>query len=326
MRILSGGALFLLIAAPWFVAVSLANVEFAHFFFVQEHFQRFTSEMHQRAHPAWYFLAVLAAGIAPWLAPLGRAAYSAIRQRTDAELLLWIWALVVFLFFSASGSKLPPYILPIFPALAVLIARALGTGSIKVQALVLIPIALGVGLAIQQLASRGPYAAYASWLLIAAVIMAAGSAAALYLIRHENVGAAAIAIALGGLVSTQIGLAGHRTLSDRFSAASTVRALPMPIPPQARVFSVDTYDHTIPWSLRRTVTMVRHRDELAVAIGWEPQKFIAEFEGFAAAWNAAPEAWAFVSSTTNIERMSMELRAPMQEIARGPTFAIVKKP
>jgi 4-amino-4-deoxy-L-arabinose transferase-like glycosyltransferase len=282
--------------------------------------------MHQRAHPAWYFLAVLAAGIVPWVAPLGRAAYAAIKARTDAELLLWIWALVVFIFFSASGSKLPPYILPIFPTLAVLTARALSAGNIKVQALVLIPIALGVGLAIQQLASKGPYAAYASWLLIAAVMLVAGAIAAVFLAWRQRVGAAVMAMALGGLVSTQIGLAGHRTLSDRFSAASTVRALPLPIPREATVFTVDTYDHTIPWSLRRTVTLVRHRDELAVAIAWEPDKFIADFQIFAAAWNAAPEAWAFVSSTTDIDRLSAELGVPMREMARGPTFAIVKKP
>src|SRR5207237_3882170 len=94
LRILPGLALFLIIAAPWFIAVSAANAEFAHFFFVQEHFQRFTSEMHHRAHPAWYFIPVLAAGLAPWLVPLGHAAVRAFRQRTDAELLLWIWALV----------------------------------------------------------------------------------------------------------------------------------------------------------------------------------------------------------------------------------------
>src|SRR5438270_10605976 len=109
LRPVVGGTVFLLIAAPWFIAVSAANPEFAHFFFVQEHFQRFTTEMHHRAHPAWYFIPVLAAGMAPWLVPLGRAAVRAFRQRSDAELLLWAWALVVFVFFSASGSKLPPY-------------------------------------------------------------------------------------------------------------------------------------------------------------------------------------------------------------------------
>ncbi|TMH39140.1 MAG: glycosyltransferase family 39 protein, partial [Betaproteobacteria bacterium] len=110
LRILPGLGLFLVIAAPWFIAVSAANAEFAHFFFVQEHFQRFTTEMHQRVHPWWYFVPVLAAGMAPWLVPLGHAAVRALRERSDAELLLWCWALVVFIFFSVSSSKLPPYI------------------------------------------------------------------------------------------------------------------------------------------------------------------------------------------------------------------------
>src|SRR4051812_45625324 len=71
LRIVPGAALFFAITAPWFIAVSATTPEFAHFFFVQEHFQRFTSEMHQRVHPWWYFVPVLAAGMAPWLVPLG---------------------------------------------------------------------------------------------------------------------------------------------------------------------------------------------------------------------------------------------------------------
>jgi 4-amino-4-deoxy-L-arabinose transferase-like glycosyltransferase len=62
-----GAALFLAIAAPWFIAVSLRNSEFARFFFVQEHWQRFTTTIHHREHPVWYFLPVLAAGVFPWL-------------------------------------------------------------------------------------------------------------------------------------------------------------------------------------------------------------------------------------------------------------------
>ena len=86
LRPLIGGTVFLLITAPWFIAVSMANPEFAHFFFVQEHFQRFTTQMHHRVQPAWYFVPVLAAGMAPWLVPLGHAAVRALRRRTDAEL------------------------------------------------------------------------------------------------------------------------------------------------------------------------------------------------------------------------------------------------
>jgi len=135
-----------------------------------------------------------------------------------------------------------------------------------------------------------------------------------------------LALAIGALASTLIGAAGHYTLSDRFSVATTVRALPSLIPDDAAVFTVDKYDHTIPWTLKRTVTMVSYRDELGVAVEWEPSRFIPDLGAFAQAWNAAPQAWAFVSATADIERLSKELGAPMQELARGPTYAIVKKP
>jgi hypothetical protein len=91
------------------------------------------------------------------------------------------------------------------------------------------------------------------------------------------------------------------------------------------VFAVDMYDHTLPWSLKRTVTMVAHRDELAVAIGWEPQKFIRDLEGFAAAWRAAPQAWAFVPVAA-VDTLPATLGTPMQVMARGSQYAIVKKP
>jgi 4-amino-4-deoxy-L-arabinose transferase-like glycosyltransferase len=325
LRIGAGLAVFLAITAPWFVAVSMANPEFAHFFFVQEHFQRFTTEMHQRVHPAWYFVPVLAGGMAPWLIPLGHAAARAWREPDDARLLLWIWALAVFAFFSVSSSKLPPYILPVVPALAVLAARSLTRGVLMAQAAVLAVAAPIAALAVQRFAAGTLYEAYAFWLVIAALVLGGCAAAALVLAWRGLVSAAVLGLALGGLLATQIGLAGHRTLAERFSAQSTVAALPEPIPAQAPVFTVDTYDHTIPWSLRRTVTMVHHRDELGVAIGWEPQKFIADLDGFARAWSAAPRAWAFLPSG-DAERLRTQLGIPMQVLSRGPTFTVVKKP
>jgi len=326
MRPVAGLALFLAITAPWFIAVSAANTEFAHFFFVQEHFQRFTTQMHQRVHPPWYFIPVLLAGFAPWLVPLGRALYRTVRERTDTELLLGCWVAVVFVFFSASGSKLPPYILPIFPALAILAARGVTTGTLKWQSIAAIPLALGAGLAIWKLGAGGPYAAYAEWLVMAALVLAASAAAALWLTSRSRLMVAVLVLALGGLGTTLLGTVGHYTLSDRFSAASTVRALPSSIPADAPVFAVDTYDHTIPWSLKRTVRMVHYRDELGVAIDWDAGQFVADLGAFARAWNAAPQAWAFVGVNADIEELSNRLGTPMQEVARGPTFAIVKKP
>ncbi len=325
VRIPAGLTLFLVIAAPWFIAVSATNAEFAHFFFVQEHFERFTTQMHHRVHPAWYFIAVLAAGMAPWLVPLGHAAVRSFRRRTDTELLLWIWAILVFVFFSASSSKLPPYILPIFPALAVLAARSLTRPVLMAQSLASIPIALGAGLAVHALAANGRYESYAFWILIATLVLAAAAAAALFMAWRFRLTGAVLALAAGSLVAMQIGIAGHRTLSDRFSVASTVGQLREPPAANVPVFAVDMYDHTLPWNLKRTVTMVGYRDELGDAVEWEKDKFVPDRMAFARLWNAAPQAWAFVPAD-EAERLPRELGIPARVMARGEQYAILKKP
>src|SRR3954464_2855968 len=154
LELVRGTALFLAITAPWFVAVSMRNPEFAHFFFVQEHFQRCSTTMHHRSHPAWYFIPVLAGGVVPFLLLIGAAWPAALRRPGPGfpqPLFLQEWALVVFVFFSASGSKLPGYILPLVPALALLggeyVARAAPRRLLIVQssAMALFGLALAAG-------------------------------------------------------------------------------------------------------------------------------------------------------------------------------------
>jgi len=232
---------------------------------------------------------------------------------------------VVFVFFSASGSKLPPYILPIFPALAALAARSLTPRVLGAQALMTLVAALAAALAIHRFAPGGPYAAYGQWLVVSASLIAVSAAAAWHLARPRQVPGAVLALSLGALGATQLGLAAHRTLAERFSVAATVAALAERPRADAPVFAVDVYDHTIPWNLRRTVTMVHYRDELGVAVDWEPAKFVPDLAAFAARWRAEREAWAFVPANA-VERLSRELGIEMQVMARGPQYAIVKKP
>lgn len=126
MRLVSGILLFLAVAAPWFVAVSVRNPEFADFFFIHEHFERFTSSVHGRYQPFWFFVPVLAGTMLPWSffipGSIGRAWRDRHHESGRAALFLLIWAVLIFLFFSKSSSKLVPYMLPIFPPLAMLIA------------------------------------------------------------------------------------------------------------------------------------------------------------------------------------------------------------
>jgi 4-amino-4-deoxy-L-arabinose transferase-like glycosyltransferase len=129
MRLLTGIPLFLLVCAPWFIAVSLKNPEFPHFFFIREHFQRFTSKIHHRYKPVWFFVPVLLTCLLPWTlflpSTLRRIWHERRADGADARLYLIIWAGVVFAFFSVSSSKLIPYVLPVFPALALLVGERL---------------------------------------------------------------------------------------------------------------------------------------------------------------------------------------------------------
>lgn len=122
---LSGMLLFALVTVPWFVLVSLANPEFAHFFFIREHFQRYTSTIHKRSQPFWFFLPILVLTMLPWSFFLPRSLKNAWQQRNSTKgitLFLLLWPCVIILFFSLSSSKLIPYILPTFPPLALLVA------------------------------------------------------------------------------------------------------------------------------------------------------------------------------------------------------------
>lgn len=122
----SGILLFLLVTVPWFVLVSLHNPEFPHFFFIREHFQRFTSTIHRRSQPAWFFLPILLLTMLPWSFFIPGSLKKAWQDRhttREVTLFLLIWPLVIIFFFSLSNSKLIPYILPVFPPLALLIAR-----------------------------------------------------------------------------------------------------------------------------------------------------------------------------------------------------------
>ena len=115
-----GFVIFAAIAVPWFVLVCAREKEFFQFFFFDQNLTRFLTTEHNRSGPPYYFFPVLFGGLFPWSIFLPRAV---VRLWKSHEVrLLFIWSGVVFLFFSASGSKLPPYILPIFPALAVILA------------------------------------------------------------------------------------------------------------------------------------------------------------------------------------------------------------
>ncbi len=124
--------LFAAVCVPWFIAICMREKEFFQFFFIDQNLLRFVTTKHHRSGPIYYFLPVIFGGLFPWSLFIPRAVACLWRRR---ELrLLWIWCCVVFIFFSLSGSKLPPYILPLFPAACVILGclfQEMRRGSVR---------------------------------------------------------------------------------------------------------------------------------------------------------------------------------------------------
>jgi 4-amino-4-deoxy-L-arabinose transferase-like glycosyltransferase len=342
LHALPGVAIFLAITAPWFIAVSMENREFFRFFFIHEHFERFLTKAHGRYEPPWYFLPVLLAGMAPWTITLFPALAQGWKRdprcvrsgRFQPNRFLLAWCGFILLFFSASSSKLPSYILPLVPALALLVGPYLVTAGRRALLWQGLPFA-GVGLAIMALAPRAteragpalPYdllAGYVPWLQLTGLCMLAGALASAAFEWRGRRAAAVISLAAGGLAMAQVPLAGHQNLTSVYSAAGIIETVRPRLKPEAPFYSVNTFDHTLPYYLGRTVTMVAYRDELAAAIAWEPHKFLPDMAAFERAWTADKEAFA-VFAPNDFAQLAPPLKATMQVLAEDPRRVIVTK-
>ena len=126
LYLVPGAFIFRAIVLPWYLEVGARHEGYLHYYFWDEHFGRFASEEFDRSQPWYYFILVGLIGFFPWtlLWPLMASGFRR-RACDDKTLFLLLWAGVTLIFFSASKSKLPHYILPIFPALAILTASRL---------------------------------------------------------------------------------------------------------------------------------------------------------------------------------------------------------
>jgi 4-amino-4-deoxy-L-arabinose transferase-like glycosyltransferase len=135
-----GVLLYLAMVLPWYIAVQRRNPTFVRQFFWEHNVERFTSNLYQHHQPFYFYLVVLMLALMPWTALAMRALADGIGisvaewkvrfkpQRYIGHVragdafpeFLVLWTLVPIVFFSFSGSKLPGYILPSIPPLAIL--------------------------------------------------------------------------------------------------------------------------------------------------------------------------------------------------------------
>lgn len=328
LRLVPGLAVFLVITLPWFVLVTRAHPDFLQFFFIREHLLRYATDEANRVEPWWYFLAILAVGVLPWLWQMTTALLqgwraNVVRGQFDVCRLLWIWCVFVFVFFSFSGSKLAPYILPMLPPLALLTAARGSSAplrglSFSVSIMLAGAVAWAAYAIVAPSASSNPLAQSLAEQTRPAAIMYALIALVAGLfhrraVRNKQPVQAVVILAtvwfLGlGLLFATVGHDGSLR-SGRDLAAS----IPADLAAHAPLFSVQTYDQTLPFYLRRTMVLVDYRGELAYGLEHEPEKS-SDMPGFERRWWASPQAVAIMSHRTYAELLARGL--PMRVLGK----------
>ena len=208
-----GIVLYLAAMLPWYIAVQLRNPEFFRVFILEHNLARFSQNLYHHRQPFWFYLPVFLLAMMPWTLALilaiaervrliwseGKEAFS--NPEDSWPLFLLIWMLVPILFFSASQSKLPGYILPAVPAGALLVAEYLAARRGKEEE------------------KFSPLFAAAHGVLCGLLVFAALSAAFLATHRHllwgtgTYVDAAVAAVFVLGITAVLLSRAGLRLLS-----------------------------------------------------------------------------------------------------------------
>ena len=125
MQIGWGIFIFLAVAAPWYILISLRNPDYSEYFFLKQNIGSFFSQQSRHPKPFYYYIPVLMGGFFPWSLFLPLALFRALRAKValhgDGVIFALIWFGVIFIFFSLASSKLGTYILPLFPAASMLV-------------------------------------------------------------------------------------------------------------------------------------------------------------------------------------------------------------
>ena len=341
LHIISGSILFLAITAPWFVLIAQRNPEFLEFFFIHEHLQRFTQTAHSRTGPIYFFLPLLLLGFLPWIAQVPGAIAQTWRERNrefSSGWLLTCWFVVILGFFSISQSKLPGYIIPLFPALALIVGSQLDRNLGSSNSLSLpwqlqtgfFVILGGIGFFFLGEVSKQSrpdeiesYAQYTYWII--AALIALISCSLLALMQSKRNGLSSITSFAGGLfLCALIAGTGHETLGRAVSGIDLVEQVKADIPQKTNFYSVRILDHTVPFYLGRTMTMVEFPDELEFGVKQEPELWLPTLDAFIERWKEDQTAYALMVPEQYVTLQ--KLNVPMQEVGRDSRRVIVKHP
>ena len=282
---LPGGLLlFAVIAVPWHLLVSQRNPGWAWFYFVHEHWLRFTTTTHGRNEPWWFFIPVMLLGIFPWTGFLWSSVRAALpaswarRSESADQVFLLLWAGFIFLFFSASRSKLVPYMLPVFPPLTLLLGQYLAPrlrlgqekelrGGFLGFSVIggLLGIALLLAFVRPKLLGEVADATEISQFALLAGVFLLGGAGGVFLLWRQGSVQIAMRMMLGSLAAFAAVLVIAQPAIARPSTKDLARIVSQQIEPHDIVLHYHDYFHDFSYYAGRTVGTVAYQGELELA-------------------------------------------------------------
>ncbi|MGA2411254.1 MAG: hypothetical protein ABSG46_12800, partial [Candidatus Binataceae bacterium] len=305
----SGLLLTAAIAAPWFIAITLRQPRFFDFYFIGEHFRRFFQSSYSHGAPFYYYIPIIAAGMLPWslMAPL-----LPWRRLTPdpARRFCVIAASTTFVLFSLASAKLAPYIIPVMPPLAIVIADGLACAigfapnssiprgeaqSVRLLSAASVVLILG-GVAVLIVGARAPSFRSANPMLVrpalyaAGVVLIAGGAvsAAGFWMRRALFGLSAFGLCAASLI---IVISYGRLMAEPArSYAALARSIEQRAP-DATLVCYPRYIQSLPFYCQRRVILVGAKTELAYGAAHSSDAsryFFNSREDVLQLWNATP--------------------------------------
>jgi 4-amino-4-deoxy-L-arabinose transferase-like glycosyltransferase len=333
LYIMWGLPIFLAITVPWHWLAARRLPDFLQFFFIHEHVARYLTPIADRQEPWWFFIGVFLAGSLPWTVPALRALGGGWRRRTPAAgapfqtaLFLWIWIVFIGVFFSLSDSKLMPYILPAMPALALLMAaRPAQELTRDFQITAMLTMAAGVTLGLASLnwpsmvaaSDRSVYFLPLAKPLGQIALLLTASGAFVLVRRGRDATRAAAFLGVGWCLAWLLLIRAAALLAPIYSGVDLAAALDGG-DRDAPLYSVGTYDQSLTFYLRRTVTLVAYRGELGFGLGKAPGAEITEVAEFLRRWSAPTRAFAVMEKSMfdDFNRRGVPMRLIAQNVNR----------
>ncbi len=335
----SGLLIYFGLTAPWFIAVSLKNPDFFDFFFIREHFRRFLTDEARRTGEPWYFVPVLLLGALPWTTMvaswLWRGGRGEAQVRFQPARVLVVWSVFIFVFFSVSRSKLPSYILPMFPALALLGAywlpkvdprylrwHLLAPAAFWLVALVVWPFEEWFVSNTQPISAVRPFL---DMLAMAAIVGLLACGFAFWFLGRGRKMLAMLLVSIASVFGVSTVMLGHNHYAYQMRSSKNIAEIVAPYVTQGTpVFSIRIYDQSLPFYLRRPVMLVDYRDEFTFGQNAQPELWEPTLDGFVDRWGAAPRAVAVMPPETYEELLARKL--PMQVVYEDVRRKVIIKP